>query len=193
MILLIIVIAGVAVFCFLHGYILVGILALAGLSKKYGWPALVFCSLFLFVKNHPIVAIIPLLLIGWNLLGLRLFGTNQSVGAETDKAGNDVRLNFLNYCRDYLVDRAGLSRPQAELLVLDPDLGRDLDEAKPTWLLKDLGVTVDPDAFLVPKLYDATEMHRINVILDKYAAEYAGREEGIRDYLKSIGHPLEEM
>ena len=82
------------------------------------------------------------------------------------------------------------SNDQTELLVFDPELGSDLDNTKQQWLWKDLGGDTDPDTFLVPRLYDAPQMERINAILDKYAAEYSQREQNIKDYLESIGRPL---
>jgi hypothetical protein len=103
---------------------------------------------------------------------------------------NDIRLNFLNYCRDYLTTQCGLSSEQSEILVLDPELGSDMDEAKQQWLWQDMDTCTDPDTFLVSKSYDAPEMKRINNILDNYATQFPEREQSIKEYLKSIGHPL---
>jgi hypothetical protein len=106
-----------------------------------------------------------------------------------EDAGDVVR-NFHNYVKDYLRDRGGLTPDESRLLVCDPELGKELDVAKSQWLWHDLSDTEDPDTFLVPRLYDAPQMQRINSILDRYAREYPVREEPIRQYLKSIGHPL---
>jgi hypothetical protein len=100
---------------------------------------------------------------------------------------NDVRTNFLNYCKAYLSECCHLTEEQAEILVLDPELGKDIDKVKREWLREDIGLKTDPDIFLVPKLFDAPQMIRINNLLKKYANEYPDRESKIMDYLKSIG------
>lgn len=71
MILLILTILGVAVFCFYNGYILVGIICLAGFSGKYGFPALILTSIYLFFKGHILVGFLPIALIVWNVYGLK--------------------------------------------------------------------------------------------------------------------------
>lgn len=72
MVLLIIVILGVASFCFYKGYILAGIVTLAGFSGRYGFLALIFTSGYLFYKGDFIVGIIPIALVAWNIYGLWL-------------------------------------------------------------------------------------------------------------------------
>jgi len=129
-------------------------------------------------------------LIVWNILGLWFFDKDNFKYKILGKDTGDVRINFLNYCKDYLSSRTDLSDYKIQILVLDPELGTDMDDAKQQWLWKDLGAGKDPDTFLVPRLYDAPQMARINLLLDKYAKEYSLREQKIKDYLKSIGHPL---
>jgi len=104
----------------------------------------------------------------------------------------DVLVNFINYCKAYLSECCHLTKKQAELLILDPELGMEIDKAKRKWLKEDLGWKnlnsgIDPDIFLVPKLFDAPQMKRINNLLDKYANEYSNRKSKIIDYLESIG------
>ena len=67
MALLVIIIIGVAVFCFFQGYWISGIICLLGFSKQIGFIALVITSIVLFTNGHWIVGIIPLLLVGINL------------------------------------------------------------------------------------------------------------------------------
>lgn len=69
---LILVIVGIAVFCFTQGYFVVGVICLAGFSKKYGFPALIVTAIYLFVERHWIIGSLPIVLIGWNIIGLRL-------------------------------------------------------------------------------------------------------------------------
>lgn len=67
MILLILVIIGVAIFCFIQGYTVAGIICLLGFSGKIGFIALAITSIMLFVEGHWVVGTLPLLLIGINL------------------------------------------------------------------------------------------------------------------------------
>ncbi len=193
MVLLVLVIGGISIFCFVKGYPVIGVICLFGFSKTFGFVALLATSIFLFVEGHWVVGLLPTLLIGWNLIGLRLFYKDRLTEITGEHDTMNIQTNFLNYCKDYLSERCELSKEQAQLLVLDPELGTDIDNAKRKWAFKDLGVTEDPDSFLVPKLFDAPQMERINILLDKYASEYSEREKGIIDYLKQIGHPLGDL
>jgi len=90
---------------------------------------------------------LPIILIVWNILGLWFFDKDNFKYKILGKDTGDVRINFLNYCKDYLSSRTDLSDYKIQILVLD-------------------------------------------LLLDKYAIEYSLREQKIKDYLKSIGHPL---
>ena len=74
-------------------------------------------------------------------------------------------------------------------MVLDPELGSDMDVVTSQWVEEDL-CGADPNDLLLSKAFDAPEMKRVNGLLDRYALEYNQREEQIKAYLKSIGHPL---
>ncbi|MDA3870735.1 MAG: hypothetical protein PF551_00100 [Candidatus Marinimicrobia bacterium] len=71
MILMIIIIVGVAIFCFTHGLIFIGIICLSGFSNKYGWSALIVTSIVLFIYGYWYIALAPLILIAWNLIALK--------------------------------------------------------------------------------------------------------------------------
>ena len=86
MVLLIAIIVGVAVFCFLHGYSALAIVCLFGFSKRYGWPALLITSAFLFWHRHWFVALLPPLLIMWNIWGLRYLARRPEQAAWYRKA-----------------------------------------------------------------------------------------------------------
>ena len=58
------VIVGVALFCFLQGYIITGIICLAGFSKKIGFIALAMTSILLLIRGHFMIGLLPLLLVG---------------------------------------------------------------------------------------------------------------------------------
>jgi hypothetical protein len=51
---------------------LAGVVCLAGFSGTYGWPALIFTSIYLFYKGEIAVGILPIALIVWNIYGLKL-------------------------------------------------------------------------------------------------------------------------
>jgi TPR repeat protein len=104
-VLLITVIVGVAVFCFFHGYIAVGIVCLLGFSKKYGFLALLVTSLFLFWTQHWLVALLPPLLIAWNIWGLRYFGMPHSIkkgdaDAQFNLGGRNAQTNIETHDND---------------------------------------------------------------------------------------------
>jgi len=73
MVLLVLVILGVSIFCFTQGYIFIGVVCLGGFSGTIGFITLTITSILLFVKGHWIVGLLPLLLIGWNILGITVF------------------------------------------------------------------------------------------------------------------------
>ncbi len=78
MLLLLLVIGGVAIFCFAQGYIVIGVVCLAGFSKHIGFPALIATSVYLFAKGHWVAGILPLLLMTWNIVGLRFLKKTDS-------------------------------------------------------------------------------------------------------------------
>jgi len=167
------------------------VLLLIGLSPKgvITWP---IATVILLFEGHYIVGFIPLTLVIFNMIGNELINKGKGEYAMLDfyqTDYSDVRRNFLDYCGAYFIEKRKLTFKQANLLILDPQLGIDLDIAKREWLSEDVGLGNDPDRFLIPKLFDALEMKRINEILDKYADEYAFREKTIKEYLRSIGHP----
>lgn len=94
MVLLILVILGVAAFSFYKGYILVGFVCLFGFSRKYGWPALIFTSVYLFYKGDFIVGALPIALIIWNIYGLVLMSRKG-----TDTGWTTLVHESYKYCR----------------------------------------------------------------------------------------------
>ena len=49
-----------------------------------------------------------------------------------------------------------------KLLTLDKELAEELDKVKVRWIKEVLGHGVDPDKYIVPRLYDSIEMKMIN-------------------------------
>jgi hypothetical protein len=113
MVLVVAIIVGVAVFCFLHGYIAAAIVCLFGFSKRYGWPALLITSTFLLWERHWFVASLPPLLIVWNIWGLKYLagGTSQAAvrlrkvaeqgDAEAQFSLGDLHYNGQGVPKDY--------------------------------------------------------------------------------------------
>ncbi len=79
MLLLSLVIIGVSVFSFIKGYYLIGVICLLGFSHSIGMLALFITSLYLIYQGHWIVGILPLLLMIWNFIGLKIL-YKKSVG-----------------------------------------------------------------------------------------------------------------
>jgi len=76
MILLIIGIVGVSIFCFVQGYIWIGLFCLlGGFSHSIGFITLTITTIYLYAKGHWIIGTVPVLLIVWNILGITVFKT----------------------------------------------------------------------------------------------------------------------
>ena len=163
-------------------YLIVSGLLVFGLGPRglFTWP---LATLLLLLRGHWVIGWIPLALVVFNLIG------NKIVSGQTQ-----IVSNFISYCKSYLQDKHGLTPLQAQLLVLDPELGHEMDVAKKNWIKEDLRPNIDPDTYLVPEVrtmsYDSLVMVRINKLLDRFAEEYHEREPHIKEYLRQIGHPL---
>ncbi len=93
MALVVLVCLGVAGYCFYHGYFSVGAVCIGGISHRVGWLCLAFVTGALLWEGHWLVAILPPLLIGWNVFGPRLLfskerlrGHEEMVREETARA-----------------------------------------------------------------------------------------------------------
>lgn len=117
-------------------------------------------------------------------------GTGALTFDEARQAAEATVDCLIEYCKGYLTERRGLTATQAQLLILDPELGTAMDETKAKWLFDHLPLEVDEDELLLARDYDAPAMRRINDLLDRFASDYSAREPGILEYLRSIGHPL---
>ncbi len=103
----------------------------------------------------------------------------------------NVNINFVRYCKAFLEERCGLNDVEAQILVLDPELGPPMDDAKRHWAQHHF--PADPDEILLSKRFDAAGMRQINTLLSKFAGDYTARAPRILSYLRSIGHPLSDM
>jgi len=105
------------------------------------------------------------------------------------KDSGDIIINFLNYCRLYFVDRAGLTPIEAQILSMDPILGSDLDIAKKKWL-ENLSIDEDPDDYLYPPDFDAPSIAPVIIVLKQAANEFEVRKPSIIEYLKTMDHEI---
>lgn len=70
MLLVVLVCVGVAIYCFMNGMILAGVLSLAGMSPGIGFLTLIATSVILVMNDHLIAAIFPVAIIVFNIWGL---------------------------------------------------------------------------------------------------------------------------
>ncbi len=70
MLLVVIVCVGVAIYCFMNGMVLAGVLSLAGMSPGIGFLTLIAASVILVANEHMIAAIFPVAIIVFNIWGL---------------------------------------------------------------------------------------------------------------------------
>jgi len=167
-------------------YIVTPILLLIGIHPRgiLTWP---LATILLLIRGHWLIGWIPAFLVVFTIYG------NEWLKKKYPSDSGDIVINFHSYCKDYLLTRANLKKKQVEILLLDPELGDELDREKLKWLSVDIGLGNDPDEFLVPRLFDSPQMKRINDVLDKFASRLPEREPEIRRYLNSIGHPLGKL
>jgi len=186
MILKIVVLFGIAIYEFIDGYQPLAIVAVAAMIPSTGLIIAILLAILLLGSEQYLPFGILLSLIAWNLIG------NHLMQKKSERTGNQVNtLNyFIDYCRSYLVDIHGLPYEDAQLLILDPELGPPMDEVKREWAWKVLQASEDPDEILKMKEYDAQRMQCINRLLDEYRNQFEKRKSKIKDYLKNIGHPL---
>ena len=104
---------------------------------------------------------------------------------------DNVYLNFVYYCRLFLVDRIGLTPKQAHLLSLDPEFGDKIDYAKNAWLEK-VGNDVDPEDTLKSLDYNSPKIQELNDVLKEGGISFSKREGSIISYLFEINHPIAE-
>jgi len=78
MLLVVLVCIGVAIYCFMNGMILAGVLSLAGMSRGIGFLSLIATSVILLMNDHLIAAIFPVGIIVFNVVGLFVLNRGTS-------------------------------------------------------------------------------------------------------------------
>ncbi len=171
-------------------YLATPILLWAGLNPRglITWPV---ASILLLASGHWTIGWVPIGLVAVNVVGNEMI-RRHAPAAVPDASDNmtNVMNNFVRYCKSFLVHRCGLSEEAAEFVVLDPELGPPMDQAKRDWAWQELDPGEDPDTYLLEPRFDAPQMRRINELLERFAAEYEDRLPRILEYLRSIGHPM---
>jgi hypothetical protein len=102
-----------------------------------------------------------------------------------EEAKMEDMFEFARYAKDYLQAENGLTPRQAQILVLDPEVGPGMDEH----IIEILDDNIAMNA-LIARDYRSTHLQDLNEFLDSLAAEYATREPRILDFLQVIGHPI---
>lgn len=146
----------------------------------------ILLAVVLLFTPYWIAGIILASLVAFNLIGNEILMRRRR-SKYVDKS--DITINFVRYCREYLVLMKGFYEDRADLAVLDPHLGEMMDDIKGDWALAISSKGVDPDKYLIDFKFDSPEMKRVNDALDEYAGIFNNRKQHILEYLRNIGHP----
>jgi len=189
--LLFMVLVSLAVYCFWMGgeYIYVGLICLLGLSRRVGWLAQLLAVGYLYYKGHWITGFVPLVLLAFFILGWFQRRGDKLWQATGKYAMRDLIPCLIRYTRAYLKAHLGLSAARAEDLILDAQMGKEIDTLVNGWCsggvetpvgyeTSDL-IEVKPEdraeravktvEALMKLDFEAPEVAELNKILDKYA------------------------
>jgi len=192
--LLFVILVGLAAFCFYMGgpYIWVGIICLAGLSRKIGWVAQLIAAGYLFSMGHRIAGFIPIILLGLVILGWFQRKEDKIWRVTGKYEMRDLIPCLIKYTRAYLKAQMGLSAAKAEDLILDQGMGKEIDGVVDLWCSETPVVPEDDQETAVEDIepvnvrertiraieelmalgFEAPEMQSLNSVLDKYAAMF---------------------
>ena len=188
------VLVSLAIYCFWMGgeYIYVGLICLLGLSRKVGWLAQLLAVCYLYYKRHWIAGFIPLVLLALFILGWFQRRGDKLWQVTGKYAMRDLIPSLIRYTRAYLKAHLGLSAAKAEDLVLDPQMGKEIDRLVDGWCSGTPGPAVgyetsdlieaepeDRAEYVVKAVqaltsldFEAAEVADLNKILDKYAGMF---------------------
>jgi hypothetical protein len=186
-----------------HAWLLSFVSLMALTPGRTGLLLAISLAVLCLLTGHPWPGIILGALIGWNLGGSYVIERVLSARLRHEDAPslrqpaptrtstpNTTMTAFMAYCRGYLRDFRSMSPGDAQLLVLDPDLGPPMDQAKARWAMATVEAGLDLDQVLEDKMYRAPIMEPIDSVLDQFAARFGSRKAAILQYLEKIGHPL---
>lgn len=153
----------------------------------YGLWLAIILAVVLLISPYKIAGIVLSLLIVFTLVGNEIL--NKFRRSEY-KDTSDITVNFSRYCREYLIVMRCFYEDDADIALLDPQLGTTMDEIKGKWAMGVATNGEDPDYYLINFKFDSPKMKMINDALDNYSKIYKNRKEEILEYLRNIGHPM---
>ena len=123
-----------------------------------------------------------------NTKELRFIETTGLYNAVSNPGGYGVLNDFPSSATIVTLKITPPNGTQVAIDMLIPVSGFPTFDKNVEYIIKgqDLGIGTDPNIFLVPRLYDAPQMERINAALDRYAAAYPQREQDIEAEAVSV-------
>jgi hypothetical protein len=186
MILKFVVLIGLAIYFAVVGQWLYCLWAVLCIIPVLGLWLAIALSIVLVVNGFYASGAILIILISINLIGNEILKKGRRK-AYLDTS--DIRINLVRYCREYFIEICSFFEEDADLAVLDPLLGEEMDKVKSKWAFALTARGIDPDAPLINFDYRLDGMDMINKVLYEYSKKYKDRKKTIIQYLKSIGHP----
>ena len=188
MLLKVIILVGLAVYLLLQGAWILSILCLLCLIPipVYALWVAIITAVVLLLSPYKITGVILGLFIVFTLVGNRVM---QKARRTKYDDTSDITVNFIRYCKEYLITMRCFDEHDADVAVLDPHLGEIMDEIKGKWAIKIAASGKDPDVYLTAFTFDSADMQVINYALNEYSKTYGSRKEAILEYLRSIDHP----
>lgn len=141
----------------------------------------------LLISPYRIAGFVLGLLIVFTLVGNQILKKSRR---SQYKDTSDITINFIRYCKEYLMIVRSFYEDDAQIAVLDPYLASIMDEIKGKWAMQVVGEDEDPDYYLINLKFGSPKMKSINDALEEYSKIYKGREKEILAYLREIGHPM---
>ena len=188
MILQFVVLIGFAIYFAINQQWFFCVWSLACLIPRYGLNLAIALAVILILSNNYTAGILLALLIAFNLIGNELVKRKRRSSYVGEP---DVTINFIRYCKEYLIVMRSLDEEDAALAVLDPYLGEIMDEVKRNWAfhtLREYGIE-DPDEYLLNFRFNSPKMENINNALDDYSKIFKDRKPEIIEYLNSLDTP----
>jgi hypothetical protein len=154
----------------------------------YGLWLAIILAVVLLISSYKIAGIVLSLLIVFTLAGNEILKKFRRAEYEDT---SDITVNFIRYCREYLIIMRCFCEEDAAIAVLDPQLGTIMDEIKGKWAMGVATSGEDPDFYLINFKFDSSKMKIINDALDEYSKTYKNRKKEILEYLRNIGRPMD--
>lgn len=180
------VLIGLAIYLAVIGRWLYAFWAILCIIPALGLWLAIILSIVLIVKGLYVGGAILIALISINLVGNEILKKGRR---KSYSDTSDIRINLVRYCREYFIEVCFFFEDDADLAVLDPLLGEEMDKVKSKWAFALTSRGIDPDIPLINFDYRMDGMNMLNGVLSTYSKSYKKRKQIIIKYLKSIGHP----